>query len=111
MADEFDYDDPDFKEWKKDVEENLVPKLRNSSICVTLAPRGEPDSKFAVELGMMIMLDKPIVIVKEPGQVVPPKLLAVADEVVEVDWNDKEAMVEAQQKIGAAMERLSLPNV
>jgi len=103
--------DPEYQEWKKNVDENLVPKMRDSSVCVSLAPRGETDAKFAIELGMMIMLDKPIILVKEPNQVIPPKLLAVADEVVEVDWDNKESYTAGQKKIAKAMDRLALPSV
>lgn len=99
--------DPEYQEWKKEVEENLVPRMQQSAVCVSLAPRGETDAKFAIELGMMIMMDKPIILVKEPGQVVPAKLLAVADEVVEVDWSDKAQTATAQQKMAEAMDRMT----
>lgn len=85
MSDEI-RDDPGYQAFERSVLTDLVPKLRGSVIGMALTPRGEPDVKFAVELGMMIMLDKPILLVVQPGQDVPRKLLAVADEVVEMDW-------------------------
>lgn len=97
-------EDPEFQEWAKDVEENLVPAMRDSAICVSMAPLGETDAKFAVELGMMIMLEKPIVLLVEPGQIVPGKLIMIADEVVEVDWRHhpeiaKGLLIEAMDRI------------
>lgn len=38
--------------------------------------------KFWVELGAMIMLQKPIVVVAVEGRPIPPKLRAIADEIV-----------------------------
>ena len=96
--------DPEFQEWKKDVEENLVPAMRKSAICVSLAPSGDTDAKFAVELGMMIMLEKPIVLVIEPGQYVPAKLRLIADEIVEADWRNDPTS--AQVLMMEAMDRL-----
>lgn len=80
-------DDPAFQAFEADVLENLVPSLRGSAVAIALTPRGEPDVKFAVELGMMIMLDKPIVVVTTPGQEIPARLRRIADEVIEIDWN------------------------
>lgn len=93
-------DDPEFIEWENHVTTNVVPRMEESALTVQLAPRGETDIKFAVELGLSIMLDKPIVLVCEPGQIVPDKLLKVADKVIEVDWRGnpqatKEAITEA----------------
>lgn len=70
------------------VSEGLVPKLEDSSFCVSLCPTQGPhkvDAKFAVELGAMIMLDKPIIAVVNPGTPLPKKLELVADKVV---WAD-----------------------
>jgi len=79
-------DDPDFIEWENHVATNVVPRMQDSALTVQLAPMGETDIKFAVELGLSIMLNKPIILVCEPGQIVPDKLLMVADKVVEVEW-------------------------
>ena len=85
-------EDPEFIAWESHVRTNVLPKMQASALTVSLAPSGEPDIKYAVELGMSIMLNKPIFIVCEPGQVLPDKLLRVADKVIEVDWrNDAKA--------------------
>lgn len=93
-------DDPEFVAWATHVSTNVVPKMNDSLLTVQLFPNGEPDIKFAVELGLSILLDKPIVVVCEPGQVLPGKLLQVADKVLEVDWRGnpkatKEAIADA----------------
>jgi hypothetical protein len=90
-----DYDeirnDPEFIEWETHVRKNVIPKMKGSAITVSLAPRGEPDIKYAVELGLSIMMNKPIIIVCEPYQDLSKKLKQVADKIIEVDWrNDPE---------------------
>jgi hypothetical protein len=88
--------DPEFIAWETHVREEVLPKMQASALTVSIAPDGKPDIKYAVELGMSLMLDKPIIIVTEPGQAIPARLRRVADKVIEVDWrNDPRAGQEA----------------
>lgn len=82
------YDNPQWRDYAKRVRTELLPKLKDSAATVSLVPAGETDVKFAVELGLSIMLDKPIVAVVPPGARVPAKLVAVADCIVEGDLDD-----------------------
>lgn len=77
--------DPESRAWTRRVLDELVPKIEGSALTVSLVPRGATDVKFAVELGLSIMLDKPIVLVVAPGTPVPEHLMRVADELVELD--------------------------
>jgi hypothetical protein len=61
------------------------------------------DVKFAVELGFMVMLDKPIIAVVSPGSKVPLKLAKVADEIVEGDIGDPDF----QERFHAAIDRVT----
>jgi len=68
------------------VRDNVLPMVQQSGVCISICPDdGEPDIKFAVELGMMVMLDKPIIVSARPGAKIPAKLRAVADKVVIAD--------------------------
>lgn len=95
--------DPEFQRYAADVKKNLIPKLRGSACTVSIVPEGETDVKFAVELGLSVMLDKPIIAVVAPGTMIPSKLALVADVIVEADWKNPEKM---QQRIGEAVERV-----
>ena len=77
-------EDDDFQ---RVVMEGLVPKMANSAVAVSIVPDKENhvDAKFCVELGVMIMLDKPIIALVQPGVKIPEKLKLVADEIVEAD--------------------------
>lgn len=59
--------------------------LEETAVTISLIPRGETDIKFAVELGLSIMMDKPIIALVQPGMSIPSGLAAVAAEIVEVD--------------------------
>lgn len=87
MTDPFNH--PDFLRWAGDVLTNLVPKIEGSSVAVSLVPQDEGDVKFAVELGLSIMLDKPIILAVHPGQRIPDHLVRAADEIVELDADGK----------------------
>lgn len=99
-------DDPftgaDWDVFVKDVTDELIPKIDGSAIAVTLVPKGPTDVKFAVELGFMIMMDKPIIAVVAPGVRVPDKLRAVADAIVIGGPGD----TDFQAKFTAAMRRI-----
>lgn len=78
------FDDPQWKRYAEHAREELVPMIENSTVTVSVVPPDTIiDPKFALELGYMIMLDKPIIAVVSPGSKVPPKLAKVADAIVE----------------------------
>ena len=90
--------------WDRFVENarrDALAKIESSAFVMSLVPSGEVDIKFAVELGISIMLDKPIVAVVMPGAEVPEKLRAVADEVVEADVD----LEEGRRKLTEAIDR------
>lgn len=77
--------DADWREFVERVQSGLIPKLRDSAMTVSLVPLDHDgvDIKFAVELGLSIMYDKPIIAVIDPGTVVPDHLARVADLIIE----------------------------
>jgi hypothetical protein len=77
--------DVEFAEFVHAVRTDLVQKMGESAFMMSMMPRGEVDVKFAVELGLAIMLDKPILAVVMPGALINDRMRRVADRVVEVD--------------------------
>lgn len=75
------------EEFEKEIQEKLVPMIKNSGMVVSFVPN-KVDVKFAVELGISIMLDKPIIAVVAQGAKIPEKLARVVDRFVELDLND-----------------------
>jgi len=81
---------PEFDAFAKRCREELVPKIEDSSIFISITPNNpeKVDIKFAVELGLAIMYDKPICAIISPGTKIPEKMSRVVDKFVEMDFND-----------------------
>jgi hypothetical protein len=80
-------------EWEAFVEHerrSVVKQIAGAAFVMSLVPAGEVDIKFAVELGLSIMLDKPIVALVQPGTLIPDKLRRVADRIVVADVDTEE---------------------
>lgn len=78
------WEEPNSKRWIKQVLSDMAPKMRDSAVAISLVP-GKDDSgdvKFWVELGAMIMYDKPIIAVVFGDRELPEHLERVADEIV-----------------------------
>lgn len=103
------WNDADAQQWLAHVRKTLIPMIDDSELTISLAPRGETDIKFAVELGLSIMFNKPILAVIGVGQKIPPKLAQVADMVVEIDLADPTASVQIQSAITAMMKEIKEP--
>lgn len=90
MTSDSPWDDPDTKRWMEDVRQNMIPMMRDSHVIASIVPTNPEDTdiKFAVELGMAIMMDKPIIAVVRPGTKVPDKLVLIADHILEWDLSD-----------------------
>lgn len=80
-------DDPESRAWAQQVLDEVGPMIRDSAATISLVPdnAGLDDIKFAVELGLSIMLDKPIIVGVVPGRQIPAALARVAVEIVELD--------------------------
>jgi nucleoside 2-deoxyribosyltransferase len=99
----------DWERWVTHVRESTVRQMAGSAFVASLVPdKDETDVKFAVELGLAIMLGKPIVAIAVAGRPVPGKLREIADTVIEVSDLDTEAgQAELQAKLLPALKRLT----
>jgi hypothetical protein len=91
------------QEWDqfvRHVREGTVRQMAGSAFVTSLVPQGKPDIKFAVELGLAIMMEKPLILLARSGRDIPPKLRKIADGVIVAD-PDTEA---GQRKAAAAMQ-------
>lgn len=94
-------DDFDERQFQKVVTEGLVPKVANSAAFVSICPdMDQIDAKFCVELGVAIMLDKPILAIVSPGRTVSNKLRQIADVIVEADITTDEGQKQIALAIG-----------
>lgn len=97
--------DPEWQAYVMHVRTELLPKIEGSAMTVSIVPRKpeEVDVKFAVELGLSIMLDKPIILVVDPTTLLPEHLRRVADEII---VGDPVKDPEMRDDLIAAMKRI-----
>jgi hypothetical protein len=95
--------DPEFKAFAAHVNAHLIPMVMGADASISLVPRTEVDIKYAIELGLSIMLDKPLVIVAQTRQKIPEHLRRVADAVVVIDQDDPTKDAENRAKIAEAV--------
>lgn len=103
-------------EWEEIIrhgEDELAPKMKNSAFMLSLVTADDkPDIKFCLELGMAIMLDKPIMAVVLDGAAVPPQLAKIAAEIVrlprDAGLSTPESRSAASRLIGDAITRMKL---
>lgn len=97
------------KEWDKFVEHTrreTLEKMTDSAFVMSIVPDDKNlDVKFAVELGMAIMLDKPIMAIVQPGARIPDKLRTVCEEIVEMDIDLEEGRAELLKAISRMTKR------
>jgi len=94
---------PEWARYRLHIIEDLVPKIRDSAVTMSLCPRdNEPDVKYAVELGMCIMLDKPIIVLSDHEDI-PEKLRKVADVVVIADMDTAAGRRKVQEALTSFM--------
>ena len=80
-------------------------EMISKSAMVISMVTGKTDVKFALELGLAIMLDKPILAVTVGGAPVPAKLRLAADEVIELTADPDTG--EGAAQAAAAIERIT----
>lgn len=96
------FDSLEFQDYARHVRDELIPRLDQSALSISLVPEGIGDVKFAVELGLSIMMGKPIIAVVTPGVQVPQKLALVADEIIEGGLDDLSTLA----RLNAAIDRI-----
>jgi hypothetical protein len=106
MTDEI-RDTPEFQGFESHVREHVLPAMDASAVIMSLVPEGDPDIKYAVELGLSIMLDKPIIAVVTPGTRVPGKLVKVADVILEGDMRTKAGQQSLAERLQTALKELT----
>lgn len=102
-------DDPQVRAWLRRARRELVPKMEESAVIMTLYS-GTLDPKLAIETGYAVLLDKPMIGAVTAGAKAPSKLVLICDELVEVDMETEAGRQSSARRISEAMERLGITN-
>jgi len=91
--------DPQAKRYLDHVRLNVLPRIEESALFLALMPDGEPDLKMATELGLAILLGKPLIVVATRGEVIPDSLERLASAVVRGAIDDPDTLFELKNAI------------
>lgn len=98
-------------EWMDDVIENSGSKIKASDVFTTMFTKNYLENpQCLLELGIAIVLDKPIVIIAVDGIKVPENLKKIAVMVETVDGKSKHDMKRAMRCIGKVLDDLGIIN-
>ena len=94
------------QEYEQHFREDGLPKIMSSNVTMTLytGDGSDFDVKHATELGAMLLLDKPLILIGIPGAVLPSRLRKAADVVIE-DWSPDDPT--AQARLMKAIKKLA----
>jgi hypothetical protein len=101
MSDPFE--DPKLKAYFRHAKADLFPKLKDSAVSLMIL--GEPDPKLCLELGAMILFDKPIVVIVPRDMPIPANLKRVASVIVQGDPHDPATLQRLQDAISSVMQK------
>ena len=97
-------DHPEFKKFARQVAKDAMPKIAGSAYVINIAPvKGDHDIKVAVEIGLAILMDKPLIVFAPKGRTVADRLLRIADHVIEGDTGTEAGREELMLKLQAVM--------
>ena len=89
----------------KQARADLIPKMRQSFMCLSILT-GDFDIKLALEVGVAMLLDKPLVILAIGRNVfISPRLRQFADVVIEGEVFDQPMKAKATAAIEALLRR------
>lgn len=96
------------RELADDARCDIMPKMRVSKFCmVCLAPEAE-DIYLALQIGIALLFDKPLIIIATDNVWIAPRLRALADVVVEGDIKTEEMKERVRLGIGELMRKRGL---
>jgi hypothetical protein len=67
----------------KDARRDIIPKMRQSVFCLTILGVGDnADPYLALQVGLALLMEKPLIILAIDNAYVPPRLVALADALI-----------------------------
>lgn len=74
-------------EYAEHIRETLIPNMVNTAMAMCIIPDdpAKLDLKIVMEMGLMVLLDKPIIAVVSPGIPVPENIINLAEAIVEMN--------------------------
>lgn len=102
-----DEKETEFKKWLSDAGKDSGEKIANSAAFIGIGSTNYMENPLcALQLGLAILMDKPIFMIVDHDRPVPKALVKVADCIERVKMNDPKDMVRAQKSIQQFLQQL-----
>jgi hypothetical protein len=95
----------EIKDFMFRAERDMFPKMQKSAMSLVIGS-DRPDAKLALEVGAAVLFGKPLLLMRPRGKVMPPRLLQIADEIVEYDELDDTTAELVQKALGRILKKL-----
>lgn len=96
----------ELREWcRKNIERNEGPMSESAIFASLLSGNYKNDPLCALQLGLAIMMDKPLVLIVDKSQQVPKHLVRIAERIEYIDMDNKEEYQRAVQAITETAEK------
>ena len=86
MSEPKDFNDAEVEEFMRNLaehaREDIIPKMRGSAFCLSLLTPDGVDPYLALQVGVALLLEKPLIIIAVAGAWVPERVRRLADYVV-----------------------------
>lgn len=93
--------DDEFKEWIKGAAERNLPEMKKSHVFASiLTDDCLKDPMVALQLGLVILLDKPIVIITDKKTKLPANLVKIAKLIERIDITNPDDLKRASRSVG-----------
>jgi hypothetical protein len=98
--------DKAWDDYTRAFREDALPKILSSTVYLSIysGDGADFDVKQATELGAMLLLDRPLILVTVKGARLPTRLAKAADAIIE-DWDPEDAL--SQDLLATAVIRLT----
>lgn len=94
-------DEKAMNEWLRAAVDRNVEPMRQSAMFVSIATKNFiKDPLCALQLGMAILMDKPIVIIADKNEKMPEALVKIAKVIEKVDFDNKADFERAMTSVG-----------
>lgn len=99
--------DDELKKWIEEATKKTKPGIEGSDIFASIvSPNYLNDPLCALQLGIAILLDKPIFLIVERSAKIPPGLVRVAQHIERADLSNPEDLQRATTSLGEFVKNL-----
>jgi hypothetical protein len=97
----------DFNEWLAKAAKASGDKIADSSIFASLVTKNFLKSPLcALQLGLAILMDKPILLIVDKDEKISPALVKIARQIERVDFNNQSDLARISKAIGEMSEKI-----